>query len=330
VSAVLLGPPSGRWSDRYGRRIVLVSGAAVMAAGYVALLLEPPLVAVGAVRLLGGAGEAAFVVAGFTVAADLAPEGRRGEAVSVATVASYGGLALGPIAADLLIRGPGGFRLAWLVALGCAAVAFVLCASLPDTRPAHDEPPAHGLLPPRPALAPAAVILLVLIGFGGFIAFGGLYARDLGVRPGLAFALFGGVVLVVRGFGRKLPDRLGGRTAATASCVAVGAGLATMALWQEPAGLVAGIVVFAIGQALAYPAVTLLAIGRTRPSERSAAIGAIGAAVDSALGLGAFVLGATAEVAGYDGAFLLAGLVALLGLAVLARLAAAPLSAGSP
>jgi MFS family permease len=288
--------------------------------GYLALLLDPPLAALTAIRLCVGGGEAAVVIASFTVVADLAPAARRGEAMSLVTVASYGGLALGPFLGDLLIGDGGRFELAWLTAAGCAAVAAALGLTLPETRPAHEGAPAGTVLPPRSALAPALVLLLALVGFGGFNAFAALYAREIGVRPGIVYALFGVVVLLVRAFGRKIPDRFGGRSTATGACMTIAAGLAVMALWGEPAGLLVGTVVFAIGQSLAYPAVTLLAIARTPEAERSAAIGAVGAAVDSALGLGAFVLGTAAEVVGYEGAFLVAGAVAASGLLVLARL----------
>jgi MFS family permease len=325
VSAVLLGPPSGRVGDWYGRRVVLVGGSALVLACSLALLFEPSLAALTVIRFVAGAGEAAFVVAAYTVVADLAPVSRRGEAMSVATVASYGGLALGPILSDLLV-GDDRFRLAWAVAAVCAAVATVLALSLGETRPAIEEDADRRLLPPRPALAPALVLLLALMGFGGFVAFAGLYARELGVRPGLLFALFGGIVLLVRAFGRTIPDRLGPRTAASGACTAIAAGLLVMAVWQQPAGVIAGAAVFAVGQSLAYPAITLLAITRTAPAERSAAIGAVGAAVDSALGLGALALGTASEVVGYAGAFGVAAGVAALGLAVLARIGPAPAS----
>ena len=58
----------------------------------------------------------------------------------------------------------------------------------------------------------------------------------------------------------------------------------------------------------------------------AAAIGAVGAAVDAALGLGALALGTASEVVGYAGAFGVAAGVAALGLAVLARIGAAPAS----
>jgi MFS family permease len=328
VTAVLFSPLSGRLADRYGRRVVLVSGALVMVVGYLALLLAPSLAGLAALRLFVGGAEAALVISSFTIVADLAPEGRRGEAMSLVTVASYGGLALGPFLGDLLV-GDGRFELAWIVAGGCAALTGVLGVTLPETRPATDDAPTGTVLPPRAALAPALVLLLALVGFGGFNAFAALYAREVGVRPGLLFGLFGLVVLLVRALGRTIPDRFGGRATASAACATIAAGLAVMAVWSEPAGLVVGTIVFAVGQSLAYPAVTLLAIARTRPSERSAAIGAVGASVDSALGLGALALGTASEVVGYAGAFGMAAVVAACGLVVLSRIAPKPVVAQS-
>jgi MFS family permease len=319
VTAVLFGPASGRLADRRGRRGIAAAGGAIMAGAYLALLLAPGLAPLVAIRLVAGIGEAALVVCAFTIVTDLAPPERRGEAMSLVTVASYGGLAAGPLLGDVLLAGDR-FWLAWLAAAGCSAAAALVLLTLPETRPAGQEPPPLAVLPPRPALAPALVLLLALLGFGGFNAFVALYARELGTRPGLVFALFGVTILLVRGLGRKIPDRFGGRATASAACVSIAAGLAVIGLWQDVRGLFVGTAVFALGQALTYPAAVLLAVARTPAAERSAAVGAVSAAVDVAIALGAFVLGTVAEVAGYGGAFLAAAGVAASGLLVLARL----------
>jgi predicted MFS family arabinose efflux permease len=81
-----------------------------------------------------------------------------------------------------------------------------------------------------------------------------------------------------------------------------------------------GTAVFGSGQALAYPAIALLAISRAAPAERSAAVGSVAAFVDVALGVGAFVLGAVAEAQGYPGVFLAGAVSAAIGLLLLARL----------
>jgi MFS family permease len=320
VTAVLFGPPAGRIADRRGRRAMIFSGAAVMVACYLALALEPPLPFVVVVRLLAGAGEAAFAIAVLTAAADLAPTERRGEAMSLVTTASYLGLTIGPVLADFVL-GDGRFALTWLVATGLVVGAGAAVLPLGETKPESEHEAPAGWLPPRSALLPGLLVLLALLGFGGFVAFAALYARELGFdRPGLVFALFGGVIVLVRTFGRKLPDRLGARSTLMLCFVNLGLGLATMGIWQTPGGLLVGTTIFAVGQALSYPAAVLLAMQASTEAERSAVVGGVTAFVDVALGVGAFVLGAVAAVTGYAGAFVVGSVVALSGLLVVAPL----------
>jgi predicted MFS family arabinose efflux permease len=101
----------------------------------------------------------------------------------------------------------------------------------------------------------------------------------------------------------------------------VACGLVIVAAWQSVAGVLVGTAVFAVGQALAYPAVALLAMTRAAPSERSAAVAAVIAFVDVALLSGAFVLGFAADAAGYDAVFWLGAVSAAGGLVLLARMA---------
>jgi MFS family permease len=316
ITAVLAGPPVGRLADRRGRRVMIVAGAVVMVSCYLALALEPSLPLVVLVRLLAGAGEAAFAIAVLTVAADLAPPDRRGEAMSLVTTASYLGLTIGPVAADFIL-GDGRFAAAWLVAAVLVVLAGAAVIPLGETRPAAAHEAPGGWLPPRTALLPGLLVLLALLGFGGFVAFAALYARELGIeRPGLIFALFGGIIVLVRTFGRKLPDRLGGRRTLALCFINLAVGLAVIGAWQTETGLLVGTAIFAVGQALSYPAAVLLAMETSSEAERSAVVGGVTAFVDVALGLGAFTLGAVAAVTGYAGAFLVSSVIALSGLLV--------------
>jgi MFS family permease len=324
VTSMLASPLAGRLGDRRGRRPLLLAGAAVMVLCYLALALDPRLGGVVGIRLVAGAAEATFVVGAYTAIADIAPDARRGEAMSLVTLASYLGLTIGPVLADLL-RGDGRFAAVWLVAAGLILCSILAIATLRETRPHAEEHPAPGWLPPRGALLPGLLVLLGLLGFGGFLTFAGLYARDLGIdRPGLVFALFGGVISFVRAFGRKLPDALGACRTLVLSFLTLATGLATIGAWNSTTGLLVGTVVFATGQALTYPSAVLLAMEATTTAERSATVGSVGAFVDVAIGLGAFTLGGVAALAGYGGAFLVAAFVALSGLAALVPLRRAP------
>lgn len=317
IGAVIASAPSGRVADRRGRRIVLLAGAAGMVAGYLVLALEPNLPLLSLVRLLAGAAEAAFVVAAISIATDLAPSDRRGEAVSLITIASYLGLTLGPVAADLIL-GDGRYGLVWVFAAACVALPTLVVVTLGETKPETSEEAPAGWRPPRAAFGPGLLVFIGLLGFGGFNAFVALYGREIDFhQPGLLFGLFGLVVVLVRTFGRRIPDRFGARPTLRLSFVFLATGLATVGFWNDEPGLFLGTVVFAVGQALVYPSALLLAMDTARPEERSAVLGSVGAFIDIALGAGAFMLGAVAEVAGYGEAFVVAAGIALTGLLLL-------------
>jgi MFS family permease len=125
----------------------------VGAAGLVAAEHIAPVVGL---RLLTGIGEALFLVGGISVVNDLAPEHRRGEAVSLYTIASYSGLAIGPVLGELTL-GDDRWDAVWLLSAACGATAGLLGFRSRETRPA--VPPSEGAswLPHRVGLLPGAV-----------------------------------------------------------------------------------------------------------------------------------------------------------------------------
>ena len=321
ITAVLAGPPVGRLADRRGRRVMIVVGAVMMVAGYLALALEPSLPFVVLIRLFAGAGEAAFAIAVLTVAADLAPEERRGEAISLVTTASYLGLTIGPVAADFIL-GDGRFGAAWLVAALLVVLAGAAVIPLGETRPAAAA--ARGVRrlaaaangpPPRPARHARAARLRrfrrvrrpLRAGARRRAARSRLRALRRGRRP--------------RPNLRPQASRpAGGATDARALLRQPRRRAGDDRRLADETGLLVGTAIFAVGQALSYPAAVLLAMETSSEAERSAVVGGVTAFVDVALGVGAFTLGAVAAVTGYAGAFLVSSIVALSGLLVVVPL----------
>jgi predicted MFS family arabinose efflux permease len=154
-----------------------------------------------------------------------------------------------------------------------------------------------------------------LTGFNSFIP---LYVLTLGMKGSrLIFVTFSVVVLMVRGFGAQLPDRLGPRFSARAALVTSAMGLAVIAAWAHPAGLILGTVLFALGQALAFPALMTIAIRGAPSSERGSVVGTFTAFFDLAYGAGAIGLGAVVDLLGYRGMFATSSAVAVGGLVLL-------------
>jgi MFS family permease len=319
LSAVAFRPFIGRVGDRRGRRILMLGGAGVVGISIALYPIATSLVPLLLLRLLTGAGEAAFYVGAASAINDLAPDERRGEALSYFSLALYSGLAVGPVLGELLLDGSH-FTTVYLVSAAFAAVAVVVGLRVPDTRPQGlaGEASQGGSIIHRAGLLPGTILATSIWGLSGFTTFIPLYALELGMSGSkLVFATFSAIVLAIRSLGARLPDVLGPRRAATSALTSSTVGLLVFGLWAEPAGLFVGAAVFGIGQALAFPALMTLAISGTKPSERGAVVGTFTAFFDLSFGLGALSLGAVAALLGYRGLFLTAATVSAGGIVLL-------------
>ena len=315
-AAVLVRPLIGPLGDRRGRRLLIVAGAGIVALSVAGYIVAESLWLLLALRFVSGIGEACFYVGAASVVNDLAPEERRGEAVSYFSLALYLGLTVGPFLGESVFEAST-FDAAWLVAAASAGVAGLLGLAVKDTRP--DGIIDKGFRWFHPAgILPGTVLAASIWGLGGFATFVPLYALDLGMSGSrLVFVTFSGVVLLVRSLGARLPDLLGPARAARMALSLQASGLTIMGIWRAPAGLFAGAFVFGLGQALAFPALMTMAIRAAKPTERSAVVGTFTAFFDLSFGLGAVALGGVASVLGYEGAFLSAAVVAVGGLLML-------------
>jgi MFS family permease len=306
VGAVGVRPWAGRLGDRLGRRVLVLFGPAVVGLSVAAYhLVGDNLHALVAARLFGGLGEAAMFVGAGTMITDLAPEHRRGEALSYWSVAIYGGMAFGPAVGEVALGDDRSFGRVWtLCALLCLA-ASVLALGTRETLERREGPPGPGSpLLNRSALLPGLVLFLVMIGLAGYLELLPLYGPGIDIAQSRGvFLLYGVTVLAVRIVGARIPDRVGAKPAASVATLASAAGLAIIAGVSSPAGLLTGTVVFALGMSLLFPAISTLALAGVEPDERGSVVGTVSTFFDAANGVGALLLGGLAHYAGYRGAF---------------------------
>jgi MFS family permease len=124
LSAFFLRPWVGGLGDRWGRRPLMVLGAGLFTVSVLGYGTASSPEALAGLRLLTGAGEACFFVGALTTVADLAPAQRRGEAMSLASLALYVGIGVGPLQGEVAIE-RSGFGAAWALALSAAGLAMV-------------------------------------------------------------------------------------------------------------------------------------------------------------------------------------------------------------
>lgn len=317
VTALVLRPVTGRLSDRYGRRPIVLVGSMLLIAAMVLHVVSVSLPTFVVARLVMGAAEAFVFVAAFAAAADLAPEARRGEAMSYFSLALYVGIGVGPPIGETVLA-VGGFNAVWMVAAGLALLSGLLALGIPDTRASGTAEGATGSLLHPAGVLPGLVLMAGAWGMAGFFAFVSLYAISLGLAGAAQYlSVYAVVVIGLRLLGAKAPDRLGARRLSGAALVVGAAGLAVIGLWADPVGLLIGTVLYAGGVAFMFPALGTLVVSSVPASERGAALGTFTAFLDVAFGLGPVTLGAVVARSGYPAAFLVGAAVALAGAALL-------------
>jgi MFS family permease len=316
--ALLVGalaqPILGRQADRRGRRLLLLGGPLVFSSFVALFAFASDPATLFALRAAAGVGDAACIVGSVTMINDLAPDSRRGEAYSLYSLAAWAGLGLGPVIGDFVHRASS-FDAVWVVAIALSLSGAALAVALPETRPQITRSrPAFAFLS-RYAAVPGAVIALEMFGFAALVVFSPLYARELGMQgAGLVLLVNAAVLVAMRVLGRRLPDRVGPRRAASAGVLLAAGGIGLAAVLGSPAGLYLGAAVFGAGHALLYPALFLLAVGRAPEDERSAALGSLKALEGLGFAFAAAFIGLTASLGGYGVAFGVAAVITATGL----------------
>jgi MFS family permease len=303
LSGVVFRPFGGRLADRRGPAVIVRAGALVMTLGIAPAAIAAPVAQVAS-RMLVGVGEGLMMAAAVLWLLRLGGPERRGRALGHIGLANYGGLAAGPVLADALHGGAHPGRV--------LAAAAVLPLAGAAAAPRHAPSPAPGTETgdgtaalARAILRPGIGLMLVNFGYIALLSFGTSAARANGVMTAsLVVPVFALTVIAARTLGGSVPDRAGAsRTLAVAAPVA-GLGLAGAAVATSTPALLAAVVVLAAGQALAVPALGLLALRGVSPDRQGAAAGLFFAFFDAGVGLGGPVAGASAGATSGIGALL--------------------------
>ena len=295
LSAALLRPVIGPIGDRHGRRVLVISGAAIGATHLALLAVVDTIPLIIAARLLGGIGEAAIFVGLASTIQDLSPDDRRAEAASYFSLTIYASLAVAPALGDKIVE-VASFDAVWLVAASLAIGAALIGIVAPGAPDPPPEPTRRHYIHPA-AIRPGVILFMALIGYTGYLSFAAVHAADVGItNPGTVFTLLAVVVMTLRIIAAPLPDRLGTTLMTTIALSISTAGLVVLGVWSEPAGVYIGTTIVAVGQTFVFPTLFVLVVSRAPPEERSHAIGSFSMAFDLAFMAGGALIGFIADL----------------------------------
>jgi MFS family permease len=313
IAALIFRPLVGWSSDRFGRRPLIILGSSLNVAALALHLVANDLPLFVAARALLGVSEGFFFVAALAAASDIAPDHRRGEALSFLSLSLYLGIAIGPPIGEALL-GSGTYATVWIGATAVALVAAAVSWLVPETAPVvlrHGPKPRTPLIHPA-GIFPGVVILLGLWGMAGFLTFLPLHAREVGLADaGLPFVVYALIVVALRIVGARWPDRFGAVRLSSAALVLTGAGLAILGALATPEGLYVGTAVFASGVAFTMPALLSFAVSRVPEGERGTVVGTATVFLDLAFGVAPVALGLLADRMGYGSTFIVSAVLAL-------------------
>jgi MFS family permease len=318
LSAVASRPILGGLADRWGRRPMLVGGAALFALAPALYAATDAIVPFMAVRLLHGVGLASFTTAYTAFVVDLVAAERRGVAVGLAGSASNLGLLFMPALGAAVAAGLG-YEWHWVLAAALAAAGLLLTLTLREPRAAaagHTR--ARAWSTARVArLRPVWVATLGGTGLAVFYGVALSYVAPLAAErdlsaAGLYFSASAVAVMLSQSTAGWLSDRIG-RRAVAAPGLAVAALAATMLVWvRTDAALIAAGAALGLGWGLVRAGIDTGVADAVGGEARGTALGVLYTGFDAAIGLGSFGLGLVVQAHGYAAAFGLAAAWAVL------------------
>jgi DHA1 family bicyclomycin/chloramphenicol resistance-like MFS transporter len=131
----------GPISDRYGRRIAVLGGLAIMVIGAIVSLASQSLGWLITGRALQAFGTATGIVTARAIISDLYPVGQMAKVLASITMVAVLGNSLAPVAGGLITEGFGWRAIFAALVLAAAVVAVAVWTRLPETRPPGAHPP---------------------------------------------------------------------------------------------------------------------------------------------------------------------------------------------
>lgn len=295
AAQLFLAPVWGRWSDRVGRRPILILGLMGSALSYLVFAYAGSLAVLFLSRIMAGAGGATVPVAQAYIADITPPERRAGNLGLIGVAFGLGfifGPALGGVLALVSTEAPGLVAAALCFGNGILAL-LLLPESLPPTERASRAMDRRGsalrhlriaLLDPRTS----RILLLFFLFTVAFAAMQPTFPLFGAIRFGLEerhvgylFAFLGMISAIVQGgLVRKLVPVLGETRLIQLSSLPFIAGLLTIGFATGVGFLLVGLALLALGFGGSLPSMTSL-LSRVAPPQLQGSVLGVGQSVGS-------------------------------------------------
>ena len=324
ISALIFRFPTGVLLDRYGRRVLLVVGLAILLVDFSLLNVFRTLLMLFCLRFLQGIGNGIQTTSTSTLAADLIPPGRLQTGLGYFSLAQVVPSAIGPLI-GLSVVEHFGYRMLFVVGVVLTAAALALSLLLTDrgvpgraSASGKDERLHDGgslALLMRPGiLLPSAVMFVVFCAAAGVTAFVAQFAVEAGIaNAGVYFVVASASTVLVRLFVSPQLIRFRQPVVALVSLTMVCATFFLVANARNLGVLLLAAALYGAGQANLQPMMNTLVLEGIEPDRRGRVTAFFSASGDVAYGGGALLWGIVAGWCGFRSMYVICGVCALLG-----------------
>ena len=318
-AALFFRPYIGWLTDAWRRRPLVLIGTSCNGLASVVYLLAGSIPALLLGRVVHGVGLGCYTTAANAYVADIAPSGRRAEAMGLFSTAYALALVVGPVIGFMIVEATG-FRSLFCFTGGLALLAFVISLFARERR--QPEEIKHRPWSLRTGIVAIEALpigwtaLCMGMGYGAISAFVAIFAQSRGIQnPGFYFMVDAIALTATRAFSGRVADRYG-RTVVIVPCVILMA--ASMAMLPVAHGLISFVIsaaMFGVGFGAGHPATMALLVDRVQPDKRGLAMSTFFSGFDLGITIGSFLLGVVSQYWGFGMMWPISAACTLLGLA---------------
>ncbi len=320
-SAVLTRPWISGLVDQIGRKRSVICGGLVLTLVSIAHLfcngpigeIYPLLVCL---RFLFGAGMGLSIIATLTLAADLASGPRLNEGLGLFGLMPMVGIAIGPIAGEIIVHRYGLDGMFIMAALfffsGCIMITQVKERFTPSSVATRGNFIRALRFPVVWRMS--CICLYFGIAFaahGGFVA---PFAKSIHLSISWYFGFYSAAAVLSRLFIGRLSSRFGEMRIIPVALVLSGIGFITLAQVTSSLGLIGAGLIAGLGHGLLFPCLIALTIRPIAIADRGKVTGVITGGVDLGLFIGSLVMGQLGDYFGFQSIFAAAALTMFVGL----------------
>jgi MFS family permease len=323
IASVMVRPFSGFALDRYGRRIIFLTGLLIytfLLAGY---LVAITIAAIIVLRFAQGLTWGFTTVSGSTIAVDIIPASRRGEGIGYFALSTTLGMSVGPVI-GLFVCNEWGYPAMFLSAcfISLASLACAGSVHLPRRSVEGRLIQFHwNSLFDKKSIRPSINVFITMIAYGSLMSFVALYGRELNIRNASMYFLIlslgiGASRLIV---GRVF-DREGPRRIVTLCIMLLLIGFPMLALARNPVLFYLSAVIIGFGNGVIFPTFQSMVNTLADAEHRGAANSTLYTAVDLGMGIGMILAGFIAQHISMSAIFWANALICTLGLLFFRRM----------